>query len=118
MSRWWLLVALFACACPAKQSTGPGAGSGGGPAIAVGARSCADVRVRVEQLYRAEAMVKESGRVAETVADNTHMAMTDCARQPDTLVPCLARAGSVAELEQHCLIPLDDEGSEGEVNAR
>jgi hypothetical protein len=110
-----LLVVLVAGACPSKQAAGPGSGSqGSNVAQVTGATTCADVRGRVEQLYRAEAMAKEPGRVDEAVADNTAMVMSDCARDPATFVPCLAASPSVAELERTCIVPVDDEGTEGE----
>jgi hypothetical protein len=120
MKRWVMLVLLVG-ACPSKQATGPGVGSqqgsGGGsdsaPVLA-NAKTCDDVRGKVESLYRAEAATKEPKRVEGAVADNTAMAMTDCAKDPTTVVPCLAKAPSVAELEKQCLVPLDDEGTEGE----
>jgi hypothetical protein len=110
-----LLAVLAAGACPGKQAAGPGSGAhGSGVAPVTGATTCADVRVRVEQLYRAEATAKEPGRIDEAVADNTAMVMNDCARDPATFVPCIAAAPSVAELERTCLVPIDDEGTEGE----
>jgi hypothetical protein len=72
------------------------------------------VKPRVEQLYRVEAQSKEPKRVDEAVADNTTMAMNDCAKDPGKLVPCLARVPTAAALEKECLIPLDDEGTEAE----
>ena len=113
----WLVLAV--CACSSTHGTGPGSGSGpgSGPGSASPpstATTCDEVRPRVEQLYRGEAQIKEPKRVDEAVADNTAMVMKDCARDPAKLVPCLARAGSVAELEKQCLFPLDDEGTEGE----
>lgn len=112
----WLLV-LAAGACSGTHGTGAGSGSpGSGGATApplAGARTCDDVRPRVQELYRGEAQVKEPTRVEEAVADNTTMAMNDCAKDPAKVVPCLAHAGSVAELEKQCLIQLDDDGTEG-----
>ena len=118
--RWVLLLAIAACS--STHGTGPGSGTGpgggpggpgGGPSTTSNAKTCDDVRPRVEQLYRAEAQAHEPKRVEEAVADNTAMVMTDCAKDPAKTVPCLARAGSVAEVEKQCLVPLDDEGSEG-----
>ena len=119
MKRWALLLALAACACPNKQTAGPGSGSAGQgtgatPPVVTGATTCDDVKAKVEALYRAEATVKEPARVDEAVADNTTMVMNDCARDPARFVPCISSASSVAALEQQCLIPLDDEGSEGD----
>ena len=126
MKRCLLFLAMVACACPNKQASGPtgtvgsgtgaGPGSNGEPAVlpTSGGSSCDDVKGRVEQLYRAEAQAKEPKRVDEAVADNTAMVMADCNKDPARFVPCLAKAPSVAELEKQCLVPLDEEGTEGE----
>lgn len=111
MKRVVLLV-MVACACPSKkpvQQTGAGSAA---PPVATNAKTCEDVKSLVEQLYRAEAQLKEPKRVDEAVADNTQMVMNDCAKDPAKTVPCLAKAASVAEVEKNCLIPLDDEGTE------
>ena len=119
MTRWVLLVAwvTLAAACPSKPATngtgGQGSGGGGAPIVA-NAKTCADVKAKVEQLYRAEAQVKEPKRVEAAVADNTTMVMTDCNKDPATFVPCIAKAQSIAELEKNCVLPLDDEGTEGD----
>lgn len=124
MKRWVVLL-LVACACPAKPSTNGGggggsSGSGGsaGPTVPVApagtATTCAEARAKVETMYRAEAQQKEPKRVDEAVSDNTTMVMTDCNKAPDRFVPCINKASTVAELEKQCLIPLDDEGTEGE----
>ncbi len=107
------LVALVACACPSKQAATPGAGSGSA-APAHAPTSCADVRPKVEQLYRADAQQREPKRVDEAMADNTQMVMADCAKDPARTVPCLAKAETIAELEKQCLIPLDVVGTEGD----
>ena len=101
--------ALLACACSGKGSATVGGGSGAGAA-----RSCDEIRAKVEQLYRAEAEAKEPKRVEEAVSDNTTMVMNDCARAPAKVVKCVNAVASVAELEKKCLAPLDDEGTEGE----
>ncbi len=116
-----LMTLLLACACPNRPATGPGtgaqpigAGSGSAAPIVAAASGCDGVKGRVEQLYRTEAQHKEPKRVEEAVADNTAMAMSDCARQPQVTVPCITKVTTVAELEKQCLIPIDDEGTEGE----
>ncbi|MDB4959393.1 MAG: hypothetical protein JWO36_6962 [Myxococcales bacterium] len=117
----WILVLLVACACPSKKPPVPSAGSGssaGTGSAEATPTTCEDVRPRIEQLYRTEALAKEPKRVDEAVADNTKMVMTDCAKNPARFVPCLANAASVAELEKQCLVPLDDEGTEGEPSKR
>jgi len=115
----WLVVVV--CACSSTHGTGPGGGGGSGlgsaPPVA-NAKTCDDVKPRVEQMYRGEAQVKEPKRVEEAIADNTAMVMKDCAKDPGQRVPCLAKAADVAELEKRCLIQLDDEGSEGEALAK
>jgi hypothetical protein len=93
--------------------TGPG-GGGSAPPPVTGVTKCDEVRGRVEQLYRGEAQAKEPKRVEDAVADNTAMVLRDCATDPARFVPCIAAAKSVAELEKQCVVPLDDEGTEGE----
>ena len=116
MKAWLAVLAVLACGKPnGPRSSGPPAPA---PPETANATTCDDVRPRVEQLYRGEAEVREPKRVEEAVADNTTMAMNDCAKDPARTVPCLARAVSVAELEKQCLIPLDEEGTEGEALAR
>lgn len=106
----WVLVLLVACACPQKPAT-TGTGSGSGSAVA---GTCDGVKAKVEQLYRTEGQQREPKRVDEYVADNTHMVMADCAKQPDKAVPCITAAQTVPDLESKCLIPLDEEGTEGD----
>lgn len=114
MTRWVLLCAVLA-ACPSKPSTTNGSGSGTGTApVVTGAKTCADVKSKVEALYRTEGQAKEPKRVDAFVADNTTMVMTDCEKDPATFVPCLASAQSIAEIEKQCVVPLDEEGTEGD----
>ena len=108
--KWIALAVLVACACPSKSSQGPGSGS----APPVTGSGCDGIRARVESLYRAEAQQKEPKRVDEAVADNTAMVMSDCAKAPDKVAPCVAKAATVAEIEKACLIPIDEEGTEGD----
>ena len=113
-----VVVILALGACSSTHGTGPGSGStgsglGSAPPVA-NAKTCDEVKTRVEQMYRSEAQVKEPKRVEQAVADNTTMVMNDCAKDPAKAVPCLAKARSVAELEKQCLIQLDDEGTEGQ----
>jgi hypothetical protein len=115
-----MVVLLMACACPAKPTaTPPASGSGSGSAVApITATTCDQVKPRVEAMYRGEAQQREPARVDEAVADNTTMVMNDCAKDPGKRVPCLAKVATIAELEKTCLIPLDDEGTEGEAGHR
>jgi hypothetical protein len=116
MKRWLVVLAVSACSSTHGTGTGSGSvgGSGGTAPPVANARTCDDVKSRVEQMYRGEAQLKEPKRVDEAVADNTAMVMRDCAKDPAKTVPCLAAAASVTELEKQCLIQLDDEGTEGE----
>jgi hypothetical protein len=116
--KLWTIVLLVACACPSKKTAtvteGSGLGSQTGSNVAVTATTCDSVRGKIEELYRADAQVKERKRVEDSVADNTRMALNDCAKDPAKFVSCIAKAQSVADLEKQCLVPLDDEGTEGE----
>lgn len=116
------LAGALAGACSGKNGPGAGtggSGAGGGGAAGSGAGGpCEQVRAKVEQLYRAEAEAKEPKRVEEAVADNTAMVLAECARAPGRVAPCARAAGTAAELEQRCLAPLDDEGTEGEALRR
>ena len=122
MRLWLVWLALVACACPSKPATtGAGSGSAAGSAVVPGsgsvapvtATTCDGVKARVEAMYRAEAQQKEPTRVEEATSDNTTMVMNDCTKDPK-LVACLAKVATIAELEKTCLIPLDEEGTEGE----
>ena len=108
-----IAAALLACACSGKGGATTGGGGGGGTDPGA-AGLCDGIRAKVEQLYRGEAQAKEPKRVAEAVADNTTMVMNDCARAPAKVSRCVNGVSSVPELEKKCLVPLDDEGTEGE----
>src|SRR5436190_10909303 len=95
-----VVLLAIAAGCPSKPSTpenGGGSGSGQGSApVITNATTCADVKGKVEQMYRAEAQVKEPKRVDDAVADNTTMVMTDCNKDPAKFVPCIAKAQTIA----------------------
>ena len=110
----WLLLAVLACGCPGRPVV-PGGGSGHGDATGSG---CEALRRKVEQLYRTEVRAREPQRADEAVADNTAMVMTDCAKAPAKVTTCIAAVNTVAELEARCLLPIDDEGTEGDKIAR
>jgi hypothetical protein len=117
----WILIALVACGGPAKPPAVPGEGATtGGPASGVqpNAPACDAARGKIEQLYRTEAKDREPARLDELVADNTTMVMNDCRKAPDKVPACITAATTVKELEARCLVPLDDEGSEGDSVAR
>jgi hypothetical protein len=111
------LAVLLACACSCSGKGATTVGSGGSAEGSARA-SCNDLRAKVEQLYRVEAEAKEPKRVEEAVADNTTMVMNDCAREPARVIACVTAATSAADLEQKCVAPLDEEGSEGELLRR
>ncbi len=124
MRLWLVWLALVACACPSKpgtSSTGSGSPNAGGATGSAGtasvapvtATTCDGIKARVEAMYRAEAQQHEPTRVEEATSDNTTMVMNDCTKDPK-LVDCLAKVATIAELEKTCLIPLDEEGTEGE----
>lgn len=119
MKRWLVTFAVLVAACSGKPKTAPTTQGSGSNEVAVvtppsSAKTCDEVKPRVEQMYRAEAQAKEPKRVDEATADNTAMAMKDCATDPAKFVPCLANVPTIAELEKQCLVPIDDEGTEGE----
>ena len=116
--KWLCLVALLACGPPSKPPSSPTGGitAGSGPASGAPSTSpaCDGVRARVEQLYRAAARERDPARVNELVADNTTMVMNDCVKAPDQATACITAATTVQELEARCLVPIDDEGTEGD----
>ena len=107
-----LAAVLGACACKGSSSGGgTGPGTGGGSAL--DASACDAQEAHVRELYQASA---ERTKLTDgEIADNTAMVMKECRSAPATLVPCLARATAVAQLEGACLPPLDDDGREGRV---
>ncbi|HEY1815928.1 MAG TPA: hypothetical protein VGG74_26445 [Kofleriaceae bacterium] len=107
-----LVLMIAACGAPAATTTTTTTTTATPPATAA---TCDSVKPRVESLYRAEGQQREPKRVDEYVSDNTTMIMNDCVTNPAKFAPCLAAAATVAQMEQECVIPLDDEGTEGEV---
>jgi len=115
-----ILASLFlaACGCSPKKGTDPGsAGSGSAGSGSAGSGTAADceaARANVTALYQSQATVGNAAKNATFVADNVAMVMTDCAAAPAKVAACAAAAKSVADLERDCLLPIDDEGSEGD----
>ena len=116
LAAWVVMVAVVvetACACKGSSSgggTGPGTGSGTGT---IDGSACDAQLEHVRGLYGAA-----SGRVEMSegeLADNVDMVMRECKAAPAKVVPCLAKATAVAQLEGTCLPPLDDDGREGQV---
>ncbi len=107
-----VVLALGACACPGTPAPAT-SGSGSGSATA-SATTCEGTRAKVLGLYRRELADQEPGRMTQLVTDNTTMVMNDCAKDPPRVIACIAAAATVADLERTCLLPLDDEGSEGD----
>ena len=106
MKRALLAIVLAACGAKTKPI-----GPGPGPATI----SCADATANVTALYEAEAKATDQATHDVTfVDDNVAMVMKDCAADPAKVAPCAKTAPSVADLEQQCLIPLDEEGTEGQ----
>lgn len=103
------MLALVACSAPGATTTTTTT-----TAPPAAAATCDSVKPRVEAMYRTEGQQREPKRVDEYVSDNTTMIMNDCVTNPPKLAPCLAAAATVAQMEQECVIPLDDDGTEGE----
>ena len=111
-----VIAASAACACKGSKGGGTGPGTGGGTGSgsgAVDAAACDGQVEHVRGLYQAAA-ARTSMSEAE-VADNVDMVLKECRAAPAKVVPCLARATAVAQLEDRCLPVLDDEGREGQV---
>ena len=107
MKRLLVFVLLAGCACGKKDGTGPGTGTGTGTGGGTGGGDparCDAIRGHVEELYAG----------TDTAADDVAMVMKDCAADPARVADCAGKARTSADLEARCLIPLDDEGSEGD----
>ncbi|HEU4735173.1 MAG TPA: hypothetical protein VFT22_45085 [Kofleriaceae bacterium] len=113
-----LPVGLGCSGKPPQEPAGGAAGAGAAGGARATSAACEAVRPRVEQLYRAEAQAREPARVDEAVADNTTMVMNDCVKAPDKVAACVRSVPSAKELDARCLIPIDDEGTEGERRGR
>jgi hypothetical protein len=115
-----LVAALAACACKSKPATVTGGGgTSSGSAGSGSAGDCAGVEPAVTALYQAEATATGAAdKDATFVADNVAIAVKDCARDPGRVASCAKAATSVAQLEHDCLIPLDEEGTEGDQLAK
>ena len=118
---------LAACACGHPKGVGSGSdgsgsdgsGSGGSGSGSAGSGSgsaadCEPARANITALYQAESTVGTAAKNATFVADNVAMVMADCAADPGKVASCAGAARSVADLERDCLVPIDDEGSEGD----
>jgi hypothetical protein len=115
--KWPILLALLGGACSSQPRPGPGpapTGSGSASGVKPTGTVCDAQRAKIEQLYRARARDREPSRVEEAVADNTTMVLNDCVQAPDKTAACIAAATTVQDLEARCLVPLDDEGTEGD----
>lgn len=114
LARAALLLVVLAGGCSSKQPA-PRGEPGSGSAIPATAPAlvippvCEAQRAKLTRLYAAEA-----GSAATFTADNTHMVLVDCARDPARVAACVEAAADIAAIEARCVIPLDAEGSEGD----
>jgi hypothetical protein len=105
------LVILAACGGARPTGNGSGAGSGTGSA----ADPCEAAIANARSLYDAEAKATDQATHDPTfVDDNVSIVAKDCARDPARVAACARGATSVAQLEKDCLVPLDEEGTEGD----
>jgi hypothetical protein len=104
-------VIVSAAACTGASGAGRD-GGGHGPGTK-GDAACAPARDHAEALYRAELAARTPPGEPREATDNASIVAADCARDPRRVAACAAAATSVAQLERDCLIPIDDEGSEG-----
>ena len=110
-----IVAALAACACKSKPGTVTSGSNGGTGAGTGNASACDGLQASVTALYEAEAKATGAAEKDATfVADNVAMVMKDCAQEPGRVARCAREAQSVAQLEKDCLIPLDQEGTEGD----
>lgn len=126
MNRVAMLIMCLAaaCACKSRDATGPGKGTGTGSGTGLGTgdpAQCEPLRAHLDELYRADAVASagsgtgsNQALVDEIVADNVTMALSDCVAAPDRVARCAEKAKTSTELEERCLIPLDEEGTEGD----
>ena len=101
---------LIAAACGHGHPIGTGVASGSAPA----GDPCATAKANVTSLYAAEAQATDQTTHDPTyVDDNVAMVMKDCAKDPAKIGACAQAAKTVPALEHDCLVPLDEEGTEG-----
>lgn len=101
---------MIAALALATCKGGPGNGhAGGNPGSGI-SPECSDVAETVRGLYRSESTGNPE-LDADVLEANVHMVLSDCSTDPPRFTACIRRAGSVAELERDCVIPLDDEGN-------
>jgi hypothetical protein len=74
-----------------------------------------DAVANAKTLYGADAKATDQATHDPTyVVDNVSIVAKDCARDPARVAACARGATSVAQLEHDCLVPLDEEGTEGD----
>lgn len=112
-----LVLLLSACGCKNGDKSGGTLGNGNGQGPAPTAADCDGLRDRLITLYGQAAPAPpdetpEAGKLREQEArDNADMVVADCRRDPARIVPCVRRAADARQIEQGCVLPLDDEGN-------
>jgi hypothetical protein len=100
---------LGACAKTSKPAS-PVTRDGGETNIV---QNCGAMQHKVKSLYEeaadSEAIVPN--RRSEFIAANLHMVMSDCRLSPAQGYACLQQVKTAKELENACLVYLDDEGT-------
>jgi hypothetical protein len=105
------LILSGGAACGGAHPGGTGTGTASGSAAA---DPCGAAKPNVTALYEAEAKATDQTTHDPTfVGDNVEMVMKDCAKDPAKVGACAKAAASVPALEHDCLVPLDEEGTEG-----
>lgn len=104
-----LIVACGGATKPSGKGTGTGTGTGTSQDV------CGAAVANARTLYEAEAKATDQATHDPSyVDDNVAMVAKDCAQDPAHVALCARGAASVAALEKDCLVPLDEEGTEGE----
>ena len=105
-----LLLSVLALAACGQSQAPLGAPPTDDAGRVLGCEAFAD---KVSNLYRgaAEAEGIATNLQSDFVTANVHMVLVDCQSAPERLTRCLDQAGSVADLETHCLLPLDEAGT-------
>jgi hypothetical protein len=78
-------------------------------------QGCAAIRESLQLAYGSELKGQAEQPTAGPVADNVAMMMRECAQAPARVSACVKAHSVAAEITQLCTAPIDDAGSEGQL---